>query len=165
MAQSLNFQKKTDRSYRILTTRVPPRHLELALGLLYQLKITTVTHKRLRGTFRLAAQMPSHPPAGVILQRVAGFKNFPQREKIFFDARIKTLKMGAWASSHLRYLQPMILKAPMPDPSLPTLLHIDPRGEKPNLFRKDTLFLQSSLAFGTGAHPTTQMAAELLWEA
>ncbi len=44
MAESLNFGRKPIPSHRILTARVFPRHLELALGLLYQLEIKTVTH-------------------------------------------------------------------------------------------------------------------------
>src|SRR4029450_10382452 len=164
MAESLNFREKTTPSYRILYARVLPRHLELALGLLYQLEIKTVTHQRLRAFFQLKAPIPPKAPAGFILKRILGFKALPKGEKIFFHARIKTLKKGAWASSYLRFLEPFILKAPLADPDLPALLRIDPC-EKKKTPGPDTLSVKSSLAFGTGSHPTTQMAAELLWEA
>ena len=165
MAESLNFQKKKAASARVLRARVRPRHLELALGLLYQLDITTVTHQRSRGYFGLEAKMPPHPSPGFLLRRLAGLRTLTKGEKIFFDIRIKTFKTAPWASSHLRYLRPMVLKAPSAVPSFPSVLRIDPRGGQSKAPRQDTLVLDSSLAFGTGAHPTTQMAAELLWEA
>ncbi len=109
--------------------------------------------------------MPPKVAAEFILKRVLSFKALPKGEKIFYEPQIKTLKDNSWTTSYQRFLQPFVLKAPTADPRLPPLLRIDPRESGGKASKSDTLLVKSSLAFGTGSHPTTQMAAELLWEA
>ncbi|MBL7685957.1 MAG: 50S ribosomal protein L11 methyltransferase, partial [Deltaproteobacteria bacterium] len=83
-----------------------------------------------------------------------------QPQKNFFKKiELESSSDQKWATEYLKYLQPIHLKTNHP---ILSSLVIDPRGEKPLKKSSNTLYLDPSLAFGTGAHPTTALCAELL---
>jgi ribosomal protein L11 methyltransferase len=154
-------------TYRLLTARVLPRHLDLGLGFLYQLGFCTVEQKKNRGSLLLSIEIPPHSSTADLLKRISGLQTIFGREKIFRDAKIKTLHAGSWVRNHLKYLQPFVLRLHRGKESIPLFLTIDPRGGNipASSKRQDILYLEPSLAFGTGTHASTQLAAELLGQA
>jgi ribosomal protein L11 methylase PrmA len=149
-------------AYRVLTTRVLPRHLDLSLGFLYQMGFCSVEQKRTRGSYFLSVEIPSASSTADLLKRISRLQTISEREKIFRDARIRMLRPGPWAHNDLKYLQPFVLRLPKGRTSVP-ILTIDPRGgDIPPSPERDILYLEPSLAFGTGTHPSTQLTAELL---
>src|SRR5262245_43665339 len=144
------------KSYPILEMHVALRDRDLALGLLYQAGLTTVLTTRRRAGLILEAQLASNDKKALSRLRAAE-RRIPK--KVFRLLRQRQVARGPWADHYQKFLKPFEM-LPAAGGSLP--LRIDPRGRLPRRIRTDTLYIKASLAFGTGAHPTTQLAAEFL---
>jgi len=153
----------------LLICTVSSKNLDLALGLLYQAGLTTVEEKKVRGRIILSTKIPKSISPRHLLQEI---KNLPSPyplptgerageragvrgrvKKIFLDFKIEKIKDPSWATRYLKFLKPFSIGN----------ITIDARGGNlPEKRNKNTLYLDPSLAFGTGTHPTTRMCAELL---
>ncbi len=151
---------KSKRSYRILILQIHPKDLEVALGVLYQEGLTTVEQKRNKSGTWLSAQIPSQKNPEVILKKLSGSKTADTQRKIFIRLRYQTIIEGNWAHLFKKRLKPFALNST----NGKKVLWIDPRGKLSKKQKKDTLYIEPGLAFGTGSHPTTHMAAQLVCE-
>jgi ribosomal protein L11 methyltransferase len=149
--------KKNSKSYHLLRTEISPSNLDLALGLLYQAGLPTVEEKRIRAHIELRAELKDLKSAKNILSFIKNWEDPISEEKIFQRSRILQLKPDRWAKKFQKYLKPFLLIEDKKQP-----LWIDPRGKIPKKLTPNTLYISASLAFGTGTHPTTQLAAKLL---
>ncbi len=147
--------------FYLLKTKVLPTHLDLALGNLYQLGILTVGERNVQGNqIELTAQIKDHVRSKKTLEVIRQFKDASANQKIFISPKIKTVKRGAWTKKYQKYLKPFVLSKEGKEK-----IWIDPRGKLPQHLQANTLYITASLAFGTGTHPTTQLAARFLSQA
>ena len=149
------------RNYRILTASVAPKQLDLALGLLYRAGLCTVHQHRRRNGIELKAEVIHSASATTLVKSIRDLE--PPGIRIFKALRVRVVKKGPWASRYQKHLKPFPLFAKLRDGDENIL--IDPSGKIPNSRRQDTLYIEASLAFGTGTHPTTQLAARFLRDA
>jgi ribosomal protein L11 methyltransferase len=150
-----------DKRYRILILQVTPKNLDLALGFLYKLGLTTLEQKRNRSGTWLLVKVGFDQITREFTDPFLKFKT-EDGQRIFKSIKYKTILHGRWAQALQKDLRPFMLVSPREESSdLPTLW-IEPRRKISKLLRKDTLYIQPGMAFGTGEHPTTQMSAELL---
>ncbi len=140
---------------KILKLKTLPKHLDLALGLLYQEKIFTVEHSRNRDGLWLSCELPSRTSETKLLKKL-------RQKKIFSDLKVALPPKNDGSKEYLKYLAPFELHSQ--DGVDQRKIKIDPRGKIPKRREADTLYLSPSLAFGTGTHPTTHLCAELLME-
>ena len=146
-------------SYRVLEARVAPRDRDLALGLLYQAGLGTVLTTRTRKELVLQAQLASGDRSAPSRLRSAEFA-VPRR--IFRKLRVRAVARGAWTDHYQKFLKPFDL---LPAAAGWPALRVDPRDRASRRPKPDILAIKASLAFGTGTHATTQLAAHYLREA
>lgn len=151
------------KSPKIFSTLINPNDLDLALGHLSQFNFTTFEQKGLKGKIQLTAQIPSSLPVD-FLRRLAKLKNQITHRPIFLCPQFKVLKDHPWEKEYLKYLSPFTLSYSSQNQKASFRIRIDPRGKIPKIKKINTLYLEPSLAFGTGTHPTTRMAAQILCE-
>ncbi len=133
----------------LLFLEISKKDLDLASGLLYQLGISSLEEKNSRNRTLLKAELPQKNTIPKIKKLI---KVHPQ---IFKKMRVSALKDFSWQTQYQKHLKPFLfLKNPE--------LWIEPRAQKK--LKSNTLQIEAGLAFGTGAHPTTQLAAQLLTE-
>ncbi len=149
-------------SKKLLIFRLASRHLEAALGLLYQNGIFTLQEKGHGTWIELVAQIPPGSSADPLKKKL-----LRQAEQLFPEGLFSSVKVALppsddWKQNFLKYLHPFSLPQPKVLPTPP--LKIDPRPDPNHEKSADTIFLAAGLAFGTGTHPTTQSAAWLLQE-
>lgn len=148
-------------SNSIVEVRVSPKDQDLALALLCQSGLSTVVVSKSKGALSLQAQIPrkkSSVPWGRILRRTE--RRFAVR-RIFRSIRTRRVGRGGWVDAYEKFLRPFSLLASAAGEKSASLV-IDPRGLRPKKPKTNTLFIKASLAFGTGSHPSTQLAAEKL---
>lgn len=151
---------KSKRSYRILILQIKPKDLELALGALYQQGLTTIEQKRNKSGTWLTTKIPLQENPEALLKKLFQFRTADTQRKIFICLRYQTILEGNWAHLFKKHLQAFALFSSKGKP----VLWIDPRGKTTQKRKENTLYIEPGLAFGTGTHPTTQMAAQLLCE-
>ncbi|MBF0491731.1 MAG: 50S ribosomal protein L11 methyltransferase [Deltaproteobacteria bacterium] len=144
---------------KTLETLISKTNLDLALGKLYQENIFTLQQKNLRGKIFCHAELPPNINIKSLISRLRTQKDL--KGKILFQAlKIKTSKDRSWEKAYQKHLNPFVFLKKDVQP----LLWIDPQEKKNRPIQENTLYLKAGLAFGTGGHPTTQLAAELLWK-
>ncbi len=170
----------------LLFLEISKKDLDLACGLLYQIGISSLEEKNSRNRILLKAELPEKKIIPKIKKLI---KTHPD---IFKKMRLGTLTDFTWQTKYQEYLKPFLfLKTPelwidpRPQPvSFPDLIgesklknktRSPGRAPKAPLWGRrmtkgkinskvNTLQIEAGLAFGTGAHPTTQLAAQLLTE-
>lgn len=151
---------KSKLRYRILSLLIHPKDLELALAVLYMAGYSTVEHKRNKSGIWLHTQIPFELNPEPILKDLSQFQTADTHRKIFISLRYHTVFEGNWTTLYKKYLKPFTLYSTQGMP----VIKIDPRGKSSSKINADTLYIKPGLAFGTGTHPTTHMAAQLLCE-
>jgi ribosomal protein L11 methylase PrmA len=149
------------RPAKLLILTLKPKDLEPALGLLLETGVTTLEEKRCGPDLQLHLQIPAKTSAKALE------KNLRVKEKKLFKPLFKSislqiLKDESWKTSYQRFLKPF--EFPPYPPSSPPLI-IDPTGPFPKKPLRNTLIIQGQLAFGTGHHPSTQLAGYLMQKA
>jgi len=133
----------------LLFLEISKKDLDLASGLLYQIGISSIEEKNQRHRTLIKAELSSKKLLPQIKKLLATYPD------VFLKIDVKTLTDFTWQTKYQEYLKPFLfLKTPE--------LWIDPRPSKKP--KTNTLQIEAGLAFGTGAHPTTQLAAQLLTE-
>ena len=155
-------QPRRKKSHLLLTTKVSRGDFDLALGLLYQSGLTSSQRIKARGRIGLSAALPPGLAAKSLLRRLKELERGLGRS-LFHEIKIQKVLRGDWSRKYQRYLKPFRLIPPAP-PNRPGL-EVDPRGKVPRRLQENTLYIEAGLAFGTGTHATTRLAAELLCEA
>ncbi len=151
--------------YRVLRARLSPRDQELALGLLYQAGLSTLITRQSREYMELQAQVPKGDSTPWIqVLRSLELRVLEKGRRIFSRLRLQGLRQGRWAKAYQAHLKPFPLFGKTRK-ALSEDLWIDPSGKIPRRQRADTLYIKASLAFGTGTHASTRLAARLLREA
>jgi len=146
-------------SYRVLIVRLAPQDLDLGIGVLYRLGITYLEQKRNQESLWIIARLPFEAPHKEIMDSLFQFRTVDTGRRIFNRLRCQTVLKGRWAREFQKYLKPFPL---ISETSSEPALWLDPSGKSPKKTRRETLFIEPGLAFGTGHHPSTRMAAELL---
>ncbi|HKX11806.1 MAG TPA: 50S ribosomal protein L11 methyltransferase [bacterium] len=155
-------QPRRKKSHLLLTAQVSRGDFDLALGLLYQCGLASSQTIKGRGRIGLSAALPPGLAAKSLLSRLKVLERGLGRP-LFHEAKIQKVLRGDWSRKYQSYLNPFRLIPPV-GPDFPGL-EIDPRGKLPRRLEKNTLYIEAGLAFGTGTHATTRLAAELLSEA
>jgi ribosomal protein L11 methyltransferase len=150
-----------EKSYKVLILRLAPQDLDLGLGILYRHGITSLEQKRNREGLWLIAQLPFETSHRPIMSELFSYRKQNTGQRIFNRLRCQTVLKGRWAQNYKKHLKPFAL---IPKTSQGPALWIDPRGKPRQKKKPDTLYIEPGLAFGTGIHPTTEMAAEFLAE-
>lgn len=151
-------------SKRILVLEILPENLEWAAGILIAEDIQTWEEISRRDRLELRAALPKGLRGKSLLRGLEqGERNLGCR--IFLRKKIQTLKDFTWEKKYLQGLKPFTLPAPKTSKT-PTKkrspILIDPSGRKnPD---ENTLSLTAGMAFGTGTHPSTRLAALALQE-
>ncbi|MCE9624026.1 MAG: 50S ribosomal protein L11 methyltransferase [Deltaproteobacteria bacterium] len=143
-----------------LEARLASRDLDLAIGVLYQRGILTTEHRRGRDGIQLKAQLPKGFRFDKLATEIRAWEKDFVGRKVFRALKERKIRDQRWIEKYQRMLKPFPLLQ-----KHPSRLMVDPRGILPSRKASDTLYIQSGLAFGTGTHTTTQLAAELLSEA
>lgn len=159
---ALPMQLRRQKSHLLLTTKVSRGDFDLALGILYQSGLTSSQRIKGPGRVGLSAALPPGLTAKTLLRRLKDLERSLGRG-LFHEAKVQKVLRGDWARKYQRFLKPFVLVPPRL-PSFPGL-QIDPRGKLPRRLDPNTLYIEAGLAFGTGTHHTTRLAAELLSEA
>ena len=155
-------QPRRKKTHLLLTTKVSRADFDLALGLLYQSGLSSSQRLKGPGRIGLSAALPAGMGAKSLLGRLKGWERKLQR-RLFHEARIRKVLRGDWSRKYQRHLKPFLLLSPSFAKS--PGLEVDPRGRIPRRLDPNTLYIEAGLAFGTGTHATTRLAAELLAEA
>ena len=142
----------------ILILQLKAEDREIAFGLLYPLGFTTWEERKKRRELELRVQIPDNLSPSNLLKKIQAREKHLET-KLFTHKKIHKIDDTSWIRRYHQYLQPF--KLPTPSPKIPPL-HVDPRGRVPKKLKKDTLYIQAQLAFGTGTHASTQLAARLL---
>lgn len=145
---------KPDKTLELL---LPKANLDLALGKLYQAGIFTLQHKIQQGKVLIVAELPNNTHSKTLVSWLRTQKDLKQK-KLFTSLLLKTSKDRSWEKAYQKHLKPFIFLKENKQP----LLWIDPQEYKKVPLQKNTLYLKAGLAFGTGGHPTTQLAAEMM---
>lgn len=146
-----------------LETEVAPRDLDLALGLLFQRGITTTqTRRRRQGVF-LFAELPKGFQFSAFRKSILAMERVPGGRRVFKDFRCRRITDRSWIDKYKKHLRPFPLLSVAS--GFGKSLTVDPRGTLPRCRDPETLYIEAGLAFGTGTHTTTQLAAEFLAEA
>lgn len=108
----------------------------------------------------LKAQLPKGFRFPKLASEIRSWERDIVGRKVFRSLKKRKIRDQRWIDKYQRLLKPfpLLKKHPMH-------LMVDPRGILPSRKEPNTLYIQSGLAFGTGTHTTTQLAAELLAEA
>lgn len=133
----------------------------MALGLLYQCGLTSSQRVPGPGRVGLSAALPPGLSAKQLLSGLRALETGLGR-RLFHEAKVEKVLRGDWSRKYQRYLKPFQL---IPASALSAGLEVDPRGKTPRRLEANTLYIEAGLAFGTGTHTTTRLAAELLSEA
>lgn len=145
---------------------------EIALGLLMSLDLHTLVEKpgppAARGLISYEVEIPQGSSAKKILLAIT------KREQafgqvVFTKKEIIDLKNDHWKTAYESFLKPFMLPVPKGDYPYPAI-KIDPNPKektlkvspKLDLLKPMVLRLRAQVAFGTGAHHSTQLAALLL---
>ncbi len=154
-------QPRRKKSHLLLTAKVSRGDFDLALGLLYQSGLTSSQRLKGPGRIGLSAALPPGLAAKSLLRRLKELERGLGRP-LFHEAKIQKVLRGDWSRKYQRYLKPFRLIPATPNrPDL----EVDPRGKIPRRLKGNTLYIEAGLAFGTGTHSTTRLAAELLSQA
>ena len=151
-------------SKRILVLEILPENLEWAAGILIAEEVQTWEEISRRDSLELRTALPKGIQGKSLLRRLElGEKNLGCR--VFLRKKIQILKDFTWEKKYLQGLKPFNLpipKSPKSRNKKRTPILIDPSGRKnPD---SHTLSLTAGMAFGTGTHPSTRLAALALQE-
>ncbi len=142
---------------KTLELLVSKKNLDLALGKLYQQGLFTLQQKNYAGKIRMTVEIPKGSSAKSLVTYLRKQIDF-QKNKIFLKCEIKVSKDRSWEKAYQKHLKPFLFLKKKSHP----LLWIDPQEKNSRKIQENTLYLKAGLAFGTGGHPTTQLAAELM---
>lgn len=159
---AIPMQLRRKKSHLLLTAKISRSDFDLALGLLYQSGLSSSQRVKGPGRIGLSAALPAGLTAKTLLKRLKELERTLGRA-LFHGAKVQKVLRGDWSRKYQRFLKPFILVRARP-PAFPGL-SVDPRGKVPPRLDGNTLYIEAGLAFGTGTHSTTQLAAELLSEA
>lgn len=149
------------RRFQQLEAELSPRDLDLAIGLLYQWGIATTQTRRRRGGVQLSAELPKGFRYAAFRRSVQRWERTEGGRRVFRKLRRRLIRDRSWIEKYQRYLRPFTL--------LPAAIAggpwvVDPRGTIPKRRDPKALYIEAGLAFGTGTHTTTRLAAEFLAE-
>ncbi|MFO1462227.1 MAG: 50S ribosomal protein L11 methyltransferase [bacterium] len=155
---------KTDllmrREFRQLEIELAPRAVDPTLGFLYRFGISSTEVLRRRAGTLLRAEVPKGFPFADFSRQLRDWERQAFARKVFKKLRLREVRDLSWIAKYKKFLAPFpLLEAPAAEAKR---LWVDPRGKLPAKPRPDTLYIEAGLAFGTGTHTTTQLAAELL---
>ncbi|MCC6273403.1 MAG: 50S ribosomal protein L11 methyltransferase [Deltaproteobacteria bacterium] len=150
------------RPFHQLEVELAPRDLDLAIGLLYQWGILSSQTRRLRAGTLLSAELPKGFRFEAFRKAVLRWERARDGKKVFRKLRRRMIRDRSWVRKYQRTLRPFAL-LPASVPGGPWT--VDPRGTTPQRRDPKTLYIEAGLAFGTGTHTTTRLAAEFLAEA
>lgn len=143
---------------KLIVLKLKPRNLEQALSLVIENGVTTLEEKRVGRDVQLHLQIPSHLRPNILIKKLrAGEKKLPK--PIFLGILCKILKDESWKKAYQSFLTPFVFPA-FPPEAPP--LWIKPVGPYPKKPQMNTLIIHGQLAFGTGHHPSTQLAGYLM---
>ncbi|HCU23749.1 MAG TPA: hypothetical protein DF383_01930 [Deltaproteobacteria bacterium] len=148
--------------YETLEAKVSRKDLDLALGILYQMGLGSSEVKKGRGRPQLRIQIPARRRGSAIRRQLKDWEKRLGRS-LFHQLKLRREGRGTWADPYEKHLKPFRLFPPQFRKFMPDLW-IDPRGKIPAQPREDTLYIGAGLAFGTGTHSTTRLAAGALAE-
>lgn len=142
---------------------------EIALGLLFDLGLTTLVEKQYKkqNSNRLLYEvaLPQKPSAVKLIQALQN-KEKKISQKVFLKKEIIQLKDENWKIRYEKFLHPFYLPIPKGDYPYPPIL-INPNPKRSIRKTNHMLKIRAQSAFGTGVHPSTQLASlllqELLW--
>ncbi len=149
------------RRFQQLEAELSPRDLDLAIGLLYQWGIATTQTRRRRGSLQLSAELPKGFRYAAFRRSVLRWERAEGGRRVFRKLRRRLIRDRSWIEKYQRYLRPFAL-LPAALPGGPWV--VDPRGAIPKRRDPRALYIEAGLAFGTGTHTTTRLAAEFLAE-
>lgn len=151
-------------TYSIFSVLARPSELELALGFLYREGVDTVCEQRVRRGISITGSLPTSCGPARFAQKLKRYSN-AKGERLFREIEIRKIQENGWAKNYQNYLKPFPFLFEGKGKSGKPTLWINPLENTESSQAKlgaPALFLKAGLAFGTGAHPTTQMAGELL---
>lgn len=147
---------------RVLKASTQAKHLDLAIGVLFQEGIFTLEQRSRAKKILITAELPALKPK--LLANLRRFKT-PDGKKLFETLQVSLIRNHKWAEEYKKNLKPFpFVFGSLKDRKHPqrALLWIDPRSHAK--ISANSLQLEAGLAFGTGTHPTTQLCAQLLAE-
>ncbi len=150
------------RPFPQLEAELAPNDLDLAIGLLYQWGISSSQTRRRRSGMQLSAELPKGFRFEAFRKAVLRWERARGGKKVFRKLRRRLIRDRSWVRKYQRALRPFVL-LPASVPGGPWI--VDPRGKVPRRRDPKTLYIEAGLAFGTGTHTTTRLAAEYLAEA
>lgn len=154
---------KFKKSYPLILAHISKKYMELGIGLLLTLGLTTFEEKNRGSWVKLIIQIPSKFSkknwVSLIRKQEIEFIGF----KVFTTLKLSRESGDSWASNYQKFLKPFLMPGPRKNPQK-SRIRIDPGEIKIKTPIPDTLRIKANLAFGTGKHASTQLAAILLQE-
>lgn len=147
---------------KILFFRISPEHLEWTIGMLISEGIHTWEEKKSRKDLELYTEIPKGRHSKNLIKNIVSKERF-LGQKIFKKAEIKEIRDQSWQKKYLATLRPFEIPQASSSKSLQDPICIDPTFQpKPGPMR---IALSAGMAFGTGTHPSTQLALRALQDA
>jgi len=151
------------RAFHQIEAELAPRDLDLALGFLYQWDIATTESRRDRHGARINAEVPRGFSFVRFSKALRLYEKSALGRRLFRRLRLRKIRDLRWIEKYKQFLRPFPLLSGKKGGA--SALWIDPRGTDPQAPKSDTIYIEAGLAFGTGTHATTQLAAEELAKA
>ncbi len=137
-------------SFYLLEAEIPLKFKESGMAVLFALGLGSIREVRGRRLVRLSVEIPPRRRRKNLIPALRSLEQRLFGTRLLKRLRVIKLGRGSWIRAQHRALKPFEF--------LPGLW-IDPSDKTPLPSRTSTLYIPASLAFGTGTHPSTQLAA------
>lgn len=144
---------------RMTLLTLKPQDAEMGAGLLLTLGISTWEERKKGRLLEFRIPVPRSIKSALWLKKIEKLQRFLDRD-IFQNVEIETLRDLDWQKAYQKYLKPFDLA--LPPHTFETPIKIIPHQGKLLQPAGPFLRIQAELAFGTGAHPSTQLASYFL---
>lgn len=145
----------------MISLRIFPRCREIALAFFYLEGFSSIEEKSHRDALELKTKCPSHLSNTVIKNKIKKMGEAFQSHKFVKEIRFYQETQASWTQEYKKFLKPFPILSPKKDDNF-EILYVDPRGKVPQKLKENTLYINATLAFGVGTHPSTELAAQAL---